>query len=151
MTTALSGGDCYKRRTMMIERRQSPPQSPAERDHDLDWIAENRDVFWLSATTAFEEIGRGALLVDLIHEPLEQGHPFSYHAEGELEIEDEDLKHYLDDYDPGREFIVVLLKPDSRAIYCGRRPDIGWMADLRTRTQYKPEVPVKEDDGRPKK
>ena len=128
---------------MTNERRQSLNQSPSERRHDLDWIAENRDVFWLSATTAFEEIGRGALLVDLSHEPLEHGHPFSYYAEGELEVEDEDLKRYLNDYDPGREFIVVLLKPDSRAIYCGRRPDIGWMADLRTRTQYKLDGPVK--------
>ena len=100
---------------------------------------------------AFEEIGRGALLVDLVHESLEHGHPFSYRAEGELEVGDEALKRYLDDYDPGREFIVMLLKPDSRAIYCGRRPDIGWMADLRTRTQYKPDVPVKEGDVRPKK
>ncbi len=128
---------------MTKERRQSLNQSPSERRHDLAWIAENRDVFWLSAPTAFEEIGRGALLVDLINEPLERGHPFSYHAEGELEVEDEDLKRYLNDYDPGREFIVVLLKPDSRAIYCGRRPDIGWMADLRTRTQFKSDVPVK--------
>ncbi len=128
---------------MMIERQQSN-QSPAEREQDLGWVDENRDIFWLSATTAFEEIGRGALLVDLIHEPLEHGHPFSYYAEGELEIEDEKLKRHLDDYDPGREFIVVLLKPDSRAAYLGRRPDIGWMADLHTRTQYRPFTPNQE-------
>ena len=71
---------------MTIERQQEPHQSLAERRHDLDWISQNRDIFWLSATTAFEEVGRGALLVDLIHEPLEQGHPFGYYAEGELEI-----------------------------------------------------------------
>ena len=99
---------------MTNERRRSLNQSPPERRHDLDWIAENRDVFWLSATTAFEEIGRGVLLVDLIHEPLEHGHPFSYYAEGELEIEDEDLKQYIDAYDPGRGFIVMLLSPEGR-------------------------------------
>ena len=136
---------------MTKERRQSLNQSPGERQRDMKWIDQNRDVFWLSATTAFEEIGRGALLVDLTHEPLEHGHPFSYHAEGELEIKNEDLKRYLDDYDPGREFIVMLLKPDSRAIYCERRPEIGWMSDLRTRTQYEADVPVKEGDVRPKK
>ena len=67
----------------MMERQQPSHQSPSEKRHDLDWITENRDIFWLSATTAFEEIGRGALLVDLIHEPLEHGHPFSYYAEGD--------------------------------------------------------------------
>ena len=129
---------------MTKERQQSPHSSPAERRHDLDWINQNRDIFWLSATMAFEEIGRGALLVDLIHEPLDHGHPFSYYAEGELEIGDKDLKRYLYDYDPGREFIAVLLKPDSRAIYLGRRPDIGWMEDLHTRTQYGPLAPNQE-------
>jgi hypothetical protein len=106
------------------------------RQSDLAWINENLDIFWLSATTAFEEVGRGVLLVDLRQEPLDQGQPFSYLAEGELELQDEKLKGYLDEYDPGREFIVVLQKPNSRSIYLGRQPEIGWMADLQTRTRY---------------
>ena len=108
------------------------------RQSDLAWINQNRDIFWLSAATSFEEVGRGALLVDLRPEPPDHGQPFSYHAEGELEIQDEKLKGYLDGSDPGREFIVVLQKPKGRAVYRGRRPEIGWMADLRIRTKYKP-------------
>ena len=92
------------------------------RQSDLAWIDQNRDIFWLSATTAFEEVGRGVILVDLHKEPLDQGQPFSYHAEGELEIQDEKLKGYLDGSDPGREFIVVLQKTEGRAVYRGPLP-----------------------------
>lgn len=123
---------------MTTERHSTTNQSPTERQQDLEWIGQNRDIFWLSATTAFEEVGRGVLMVDLRQEPLDPGQPFSYHAEGELELQDDKLKGYLDDYDPGREFIVVLQKPSGYAVYRGRRPDIGWMTDLRTRTPYKP-------------
>ena len=109
------------------------------RQTDLAWIDQNRDIFWLSATTAFEEVGRGVLLVDLRQEPLDHGQPFSFHAEGELEMQYKELKDTLDNYDPGREFIVVLQKPSANAIYRGRRPDIGWMTDLQTRTPYESE------------
>jgi hypothetical protein len=86
------------------------------RQSDLAWINQNRDIFWLNATTAFEEVGCGALLVDLRPEPPDHGQLFSYHAEGELEIQDEKLKGYLDGSDPGREFIVVQEARRSRRL-----------------------------------
>ncbi len=96
-------------------------------EQELAWIEENRDIFWLSATVAFEQIGRGVLMVDLISEPQEQGRPFSYYAEGELELQDEELQRFLYDYDPDREFIVVLLKPGGRVgVYRDWQPPIGW-------------------------
>ena len=64
-------------------------------------------------------------------------------AEGELEIQDEELRKYLDDYDPSREFTVVLMRSNSKAVYLGLRPDIGWMADLGTRTNISPMHPIK--------
>ena len=121
---------------MKPENQLTDPENP-ERQKDLAWIAENQALFWLVATVAYEEIGYGALLVDLISEPLEQGHPFSYYAEGELELEDKNIRRLLFTYDPGREFVVALLKPgDQVSVYCGRRPDIGWMSDLTTFTRF---------------
>jgi hypothetical protein len=111
------------------------------RQTDLAWIDQNRDIFWLSAATSFEEVGHGALLVDLRPEPPDHDQPFSYQAEGELELQDDKLEGYLDDYDPGREFIVVLQKSDGHAVYRGCRPYIGWMADLQTRTRYEAPFP----------
>ena len=122
---------------MPHERPSLEDQTMAERQRDLEWIEENRCLFWLVAITAFEEIGYGALMVDLISEPPGQGHPFSYYEEGEIELQDQDLQRYLQEYDPSREFIVVLLKPGGRTgVYCGSRPPIGWMADLETKTRY---------------
>lgn len=121
---------------MSPERNHKSDEKSKEQQYDLDWIDENRAIFWLSATTAYEELGRGALVVELISESLEQGYPFSYFAEGELEMQ-EDLKRNLDAYDPGREFILILQKHTGSTIYCGFRPDMGWMADLRTWTHHK--------------
>ena len=121
---------------MKPENQLADPESP-EAEKELAWIAENQTLFWLVATVAYEEIGRGALMVDLIHEPLGHGQPFSYYAEGELELEDKNIHRLLSVYDPGREFVVALLKTDDRvSAYHGRRPDIDWMSDLTTFTRY---------------
>jgi hypothetical protein len=122
----------------MTEKREYLSGQPEqERRPDLEWIEENRILFWLVASTAFEEIGFGALVVDLVSEPLGQGHPFSYYAEGELESQDHNLRRYLQEYNPSYEFIIVLLKSGGRSeIYCGTRPPIGWMADLERRTRH---------------
>lgn len=85
---------------MTKERCRSPEEALQERKKDLDWIEENRDVFWLTATVAFEEIGRGAIVMDLAVESTGQGDTFSYLAEGELKVTDERLRELLDTYDP---------------------------------------------------
>ena len=122
---------------MTQERHPQPDRSEQERRRDLAWIRENQTLFWLVASTACEEIGYGALMVDLIHKPLERGHPFSYYAEEELEVQDQQLQQHLQDYDPGREFIVVLLKPSGRTdVYRCARSATGWMGDLETQTRY---------------
>jgi hypothetical protein len=69
---------------------------------------------------------------------MHPNHPFSYYTEGELEIEDEALKRLFNGYDPGREFIVVLLNADCKAVYRGDRPEIGWMGNPRTKNHYRP-------------
>jgi len=41
-----------------------------ERQANFGWIQENLDVFWTVATTALEDAGRGAILVDTALEPI---------------------------------------------------------------------------------
>jgi hypothetical protein len=121
----------------MPERRRLQETELREQGADLALIEENRTLFWLSATVSFEEQGYGALMVDLVSEPLGQGHPFSYYTEGEIELKDPELQRHLRDYDPDWEFIVVLLKRDGLAsVYCESRPPIGWETELRTLTPY---------------
>jgi hypothetical protein len=66
-----------------------------ERRQDRGWIAANRALFWLVATVANEEIGRGAIVVDLAAEPAAGKQTFSYFAEGEFELENERLHHLI--------------------------------------------------------
>ena len=108
-----------------------------ERQRDRDWIAANRELFWLAATVAYEELGRGAIVVDLAAEPSDEGLTFSYFTEGELELEDEDLHNLLNDYDPDREFVIILQKDEGRAAaYYGYRPLPGWHAEMKIQTPY---------------
>jgi hypothetical protein len=128
---------------MTAEIDQSPDQADRESRREGAWIEENRALFWLAATTAYEEYGPGALLVDLINEPVHGGHPFSYYTEGELELEDEELARHLDEYDPAHEFILVLLKPGTEiSVHLGRGPDLGWETELTTLTRYGRQDPV---------
>ena len=48
---------------MTPENPKIPDWALQERQADLDWIAENLDVFWTAATAAFEDVGRGAVVI----------------------------------------------------------------------------------------
>jgi hypothetical protein len=116
---------------------RSPDREDQERQKDLTWIEENRTLFWLAATVAFEELGYGAVVVDLISKPFAHGHSFGYYTEGEMEPQGPELRRHLRDYNPDREFIVLLLKPGGQKdVYLYTRPPIGWEANLETMTQY---------------
>ena len=49
---------------MTPERRKIPDWASRESNEDSCWIVENVDVFWLFASRAFEDTGRGAIVVD---------------------------------------------------------------------------------------
>ena len=49
---------------MTPENRNIPGWAQRERQAALDWIRENLDVFWTTATAALEDAGRGAIVVD---------------------------------------------------------------------------------------
>ena len=56
---------------------------------DLGWLAENLDVFSAIASLAFEEEGRGAIVVDVTSQPVPgAGHPFAYFTHETIEKQD---------------------------------------------------------------
>ena len=122
---------------MTPERLNSPDQVSCEREQDFNWIEENRAILWLAATVAFEEIGYGFIVVNLTEQTEDQGNPFGYYSEGELEPQNEELRRLLQEYDPDRQFIVVLCKAGGRSdVYLSARPPMGWYVEMRTQTQY---------------
>jgi hypothetical protein len=107
-----------------------------ERQKDLDWIEENRDIFWLVATVACELTERGAIVVEL-QEKSRTGYNFSYLTRGEIEIQDEKLDRLIREYDPHREFVVVLFRPEGQtSMYLEKMPQTGWWVDMRSKTPY---------------
>ena len=92
-----------------------PEWARRERHADLDWIAENLDLYWTAAAFAFKATGRGAIVVDTTIQPAPVGgHPLGYFSQDQIgEACDEDTKRIVNEYDPAQELVLVLLKPDD--------------------------------------
>ena len=100
---------------MSPERRKIPDWARRERIGDLEWIAENLHIFWPAAQAAFEEQGRGAIVVDTTSRPTGEGNPFAYFPQDILEEgDDEDIKRMVKEYNPSEEFVAVLFKTENR-------------------------------------
>jgi hypothetical protein len=67
------------------------------------------------ASAAFEEEGRGAIVVETTLEPIPgAGNPFAYFPQQQIEEQDdEEITRMVAEYDPTQEFVVVLLKRDD--------------------------------------
>ena len=105
---------CY-RSVMTPERHHIPGWARKERQRDLEWIRENLHIFLPAAGAAFQETGRGAIVVDVTSRPTGEGHPFSYFPQEVLEqYEDKDINRMMKEYNPAEEFVVVLLKSKNR-------------------------------------
>ena len=104
MTTENRGGDM-------------PDWAREEREHDLAWIVENQSSFWPEARNQFAAQGRGVIVVDTTVQPdPNAGNPMYYIPEAVAEqTDDEEIKRQLSEYDPSREFVVMLLKPEGYA------------------------------------
>ena len=104
---------------MTPEHRPETPTLPdwalRERKRDMEWIRENLDLFWSAAVDGFKEDGRGAIVVDAESRPTGRGNPFGY-VPGEVldSAKDEEIKRMVREYDPQRELVLVLLKPEDR-------------------------------------
>ena len=95
---------------MTLERGHIPDRAVRERQRDMEWIGENLLIFGPVAAAAFDEEGRGAIVVDITSRPTGQGHPFGYVLQAEVEeLDDEDIRRMVREYDPDHEFVVVML------------------------------------------
>ncbi|MFC1923653.1 hypothetical protein ACFLY4_10240, partial [Chloroflexota bacterium] len=116
-----------ERMTMGGHHEAKEFQSSQEHRRDSDWIEENSAVFWSTATVACEQIGPGAIVVDLSKTSKSGGYQFRYTTQGEIELRDEGLDRLLREYNPHREYVVVLLKSnDQYRIHLGDAPPMGW-------------------------
>ena len=97
------------------ERGPIPGWAERERSSDLLWIMANLHVLWPAAQNAYASAGRGALVVDLTT-LLGTGHPFLYSPKADIaEHADADALRMVNQYNPQRELVIVLLKSEERA------------------------------------
>jgi hypothetical protein len=90
---------------------QRPEWADQERANDFAWIGENAHILRPAALVAFEEVGRGALIVDTTVTVDGRGHPFGYFPQEIVEADgDKDIKRMVQEYYPADEFVVSLLK-----------------------------------------
>ena len=79
---------------------------------DLKLIADNWSVLLPAAERAFEEHGRGMLLVDTTR--IESGgYPFQYVRMAALPAGDSDCERMVRTYDPQKEIIISLVRADG--------------------------------------
>lgn len=96
------------------ERSPIPRWAEQDRKGDLLWIAENMHVFWPMVQAAFATAGIGALFVELTIR-YGTGHPVLYLPKEQVESYDyPDARRMVDQYNPDKEFVLVLLKEKQR-------------------------------------
>ena len=126
-----------ERMTINGDHETNECQYSQENIRDSDWIEDNSALFWSTATVACEQIGPGAIIVDLSKPSKSGGYQFRYMTQGEIELRDEDLDRLLREYNPHREFVVVLLKSnDQYRIHLGDAPPMGWWDSMTTNIPY---------------
>jgi len=101
---------------MTPESHNIPGWAHRERQADFAWVGENLHVFWTTAAAAFEDVGRGAIVVDTTVQSIPgPGNPFAYASQKQVEEGgDEDARRMVAGYDPARELVLVLLKSGNR-------------------------------------
>src|SRR6266516_352795 len=105
----------YHTMTAENESHELPEWAREERQRDLAWIKENMLIFREASQSAFQGGGRGAIVVDTTSLPVEgMGHPFGYYLQATIEQSgDEDVQRMVAEYEPEREFVIVLLKSEE--------------------------------------
>ena len=94
----------------MRPEKEAPPTWVSQ--IDLDWIEQNFDVFQSAVRKVFDHVGRGAVVIDVTMPPVDDGHPFSYWPQSDLEKKnDDEVNRLVREYAPQEELVVILLKP----------------------------------------
>ena len=100
---------------MAQERNNLPAWAERERWNDLAWISTNLPNFWSAAILAYQELGRGAIVVETNFRVHEGGHPVAYLTEEHIaRYDDVDINRLLTEYTPEQELVVILLKEQQR-------------------------------------
>lgn len=79
---------------------------------NLKLIADNWEVLLPAAERGFEEHGRGTILADTTRTE-NNGHPIRYVSLAALPNDDSDCGRMMRNYDPQREIVVSLFRPDG--------------------------------------
>jgi hypothetical protein len=104
---------------MSPESPRIPDWAQRERLDDMAWIAKNLHGFMPVALEGYAQSGRGALVVDTTQRPIRgRGHPYAYLPQHVVALlEDDDLQRMVEQYDPQREFVIMVLKKDRNSDY----------------------------------
>lgn len=93
----------------------TPAGAEQERGHDMAWLNQNLQVFWPIAQSAYEEVGRGAIVADLTVDLESGGHPFAYCSQAVIvAFGDPDTIRMVEHYEPDRQFVSMLFKTGGR-------------------------------------
>lgn len=103
------------------EAERIPEWAARERMADLAWIGENTHVLLPVAKLAFEEHGRGVLVVDtntIVKEGEYAGHPIFYLPAQQVEQNSwPSATKMVREYVPSWEFVALLLKKSGESAY----------------------------------
>ena len=100
---------------MSKEKPGIPDWAQQERLADLAWISQYLEAFWVAASFAYRQSGRGAIVVDTTTQMPGAGHPFGYVKQIDFEaLDDADTQRILREYEPASEFVVLLWKTGDR-------------------------------------
>ena len=96
--------------------RNHPRWAERERSGDMSWIQEILHVLAPAAREQYQQLGRGAVVIDMTVQPHPStGYPIWYLPTQQLKSLDEsDVKRMVGAYDPEHEMVLVLLKPWGR-------------------------------------
>ena len=124
---------------MTPENTEIPDWAPREINEDSVWIVEDLDIFWLFASRAFDDAGRGAIVVDTRTQPIPgAGHPVGYFSQERIEdavldaTKDERIRRMVAEYRPTNEYVLVLLRPGdiASAFRVGIIPPEPWEVSM---------------------
>ena len=100
---------------MTPEKINLPAWAERERWNDLAWIATNLPAFWSAAILAYQDLGRGAIVVETNFRVPQGGHPIAYLTEEQIaRYEDEHINRLVTGYTPEEELVVILIKERQR-------------------------------------